>query len=259
MSTGFLRPPGRGSGLVLFLTAGDPPLAALPEVAGALDESGVDCLELAVPFPESVTDGPVVRRSLARALAAGVDLEAVTEAAAALRPQLHHLRLVLLADWRHSVAPAPVGRWVERVAGAVDATLVHGLPPRLAPAYLDAAGAAGLPVVTTCYPTSSPEVAGRAAAAATAYLYLAAHRGRTGERPPAGYAALAPAVRRARARAPVAVGFGVRTRADVAAVRSTGADGVIVGSAAVARAEEAAARGRDVAAALAALAVELVG
>ena len=110
--------------------------------------------------------------------------------------------------------------------------------------------------MTTCYPTSSPEVAS-AVAAATAYLTWRPTGACLGRGHPLG-TAMAPAVRRARAGAG---GGGVRgrTRADVAAVQSTGADGVIVGSAAVARAEEAAARGRDVAAALAAFAVELVG
>ena len=50
-------PPGR-PGLALFLNAGDPPLDVLRELVLRLDELKVDCLELAVPFPNSPSDGP---------------------------------------------------------------------------------------------------------------------------------------------------------------------------------------------------------
>jgi acyl carrier protein len=53
--------------LALFLNAGDPAFDVLERIVLALDEEGVDCLELAVPFPDSPTDGPTIRRSARRA------------------------------------------------------------------------------------------------------------------------------------------------------------------------------------------------
>jgi len=70
------RPAGR-PGLAVFLNAGDPPLDVLRELVLMLDASRVDCLELAVPFPDSPSDGPVIRESANRALADGVDRDAV--------------------------------------------------------------------------------------------------------------------------------------------------------------------------------------
>ncbi|WP_446040727.1 tryptophan synthase subunit alpha [Streptomyces sp. SID1121] len=240
---------GEGPGLALFLNAGDPPLDVLADLVRMLDDEGVDCLELAVPFPDSVTDGPVIRRSASRALALGVGLDEVLEFVAAVRPGLRTLRIALLADWSHSLKHRDLAATTRTIADSgVDGLLVHALPPRLRAAHLAAAREAGLPVVTTCYQQSPPATRAEAAAQATAYLYLVAHYGRSGTAPATGHADLAGTVTalRAHTTSPIAVGFGVRTRQDVEAVRACGADGVIIGSAGVATIEQALDQGDDV-------------
>jgi tryptophan synthase alpha chain len=241
------RAPGQ-PGLALFLNAGDPPLDEAADVLRMLDEAGVDCLELAVPFPDSVTDGPVIRRSAERALAGGVDLDDVLGFVDALRHELGHLRIALLVDWAHAIRPRTLAGVVRRVADSgADGLLVHALPPRLRTTYHDATADAGLPIVTTCYARSRPAVLAEAAAHASAYLYLVAHYGRSGSAPPGGDAGLAATLAdlRASATAPIAVGFGIRSAADVARVHDLGADAAVVGTAAVSRVERALADGRD--------------
>jgi len=236
-------------GLALFLNAGDPPLDVLAELLPALDEIGVDCLELAVPFPGSVTDGKTVRDSADRALAQGVDLDVTLELVAKVRPTLKRLRIALLADWSHSLKRRSLAAVAgEVVDSGVDGLLVHGLPPRLRAEYHRVTTEAQLPIVTTCYhKVSTPEVQREAAAHATAYLYLVAHYGRSGTAPAAGYAELADTVVRlnATATAPIAVGFGVKTRHDVEAVHRIGANAAIVGSAGVGVVERALHRRTD--------------
>lgn len=241
------RRPGR-PGLAVFLNAGDPPLERLADLAAMLDENEVDCLELAVPFPDSVTDGPVVRRSADRALAAGAGLEQTLAAVARIRPELRRLRIALLADWSHTVrgtAPADFAAAV-RDAGC-DGLLLHGVPPRLRAQHYEAAHRAGLPLVTTCYAVSGPEAVAEAARHATAYLYLVAHYGRSGTSAAPDDARLARVLTtlRGAASAPVAVGFGVRTAGDIAHLAGLGADAAVVGSAGVARIEAALTQGRD--------------
>ncbi|WP_280677761.1 tryptophan synthase subunit alpha [Kitasatospora sp. MAA19] len=256
--TALLAPRADGRpGLALFLNAGDPP-QRLTDLALMLDEEGTDVLELAVPFPNSPTDGPVIRRSAARALAAGTTLDTVLAELADLRPRLRHLKIALLADWSHSLRHRDPGACARAIAAAgADALLVHALPPRLRPAWRRACHEAALPQVATCYPTSGPEVIADAATAAHgAYVYLVAHYGRSGTAPAAGHHTLAATVAALRAAAPatpVAVGFGVRSAADLDAVAAAGADAAIVGSAAVARIETALTEGRDAVQALRAL------
>ncbi|MFG2877431.1 tryptophan synthase subunit alpha [Streptomyces sp. NPDC048337] len=244
-----VRRPGGAPGLALFLNAGDPPLPVLRDLVLMLDEEGVDCLELAVPFPDSVTDGPVIRRSARRALDRGVGLIDVLEFIEDVRPHLAHLRIALLADWSHSLKHRDLAAVTREIAASgADGLLVHALPPRLRETHLESAAAAGLPVVTTCYTKSPSETQAQAAAQASAYLYLVAHYGRSGTAPAAGHAALAQTVAglRAHTTSPIAVGFGVSTRQDVEAVGASGADAAIIGSAAVAAIERAQEDGVDV-------------
>lgn len=225
-------------GLALFLNAGDPALEVLPDVAAALDESGVDVLELAVPFPDSCTDGPVIRASADRALHRGTDLSTTLAAVAGFRHRLRGLRVVLLADWSHTVRAGGVPNFLSNtIAHGVDAVLVHGLPPRMRAHYLDAAAHIGMPVVTTCYANSTPTVLAEAARSATAYVYLVAHYGRSGPAGTADFAALRDPVTRLRAgtHGRIAVGFGVRSRHDLREIHLAGADAAVVGSVAVAR------------------------
>jgi tryptophan synthase alpha chain len=239
-----------GPGLALFLNAGDPPLDVLTDLVLMLDEIGVDCLELAVPFPGSVTDGPVIRRSHDRALALGVGLAEVLSFIADVRPRLNRLRIALLADWSYSIKSRPMAEVVTEIKqSGADGLLLHAVPPRVRTGYYEATKAAGLPVVTTCYhKVSTPEVMAEAVTHASAYLYLVAQYGRSGTAPAGGFTELAGTVTTLRegTKVPVAVGFGVKTRDDVTAVHALGADAVIVGSAGVARVEESLALGSDV-------------
>jgi tryptophan synthase alpha chain len=215
------RQPGR-PGLALFLNAGDPPLDVFRDLVLALDEAKIDCLELAIPFPNSASDGPVIRASASRALEDGIDRDAVLAFVQDVRPELRHMKIALLADWSYSIKPAPIKEFLERVqAAGADGLLVHGLPPRLKPQYYEAADAVGLPIVTTCYATSDVPVLEEAADHGSAYIYLVAAYGRSGT-----------------------VGPPDHSRSD--GLGEVGADAAIVGSTCVARVTEARNAGRDV-------------
>jgi tryptophan synthase alpha chain len=249
MSEFFTDPrPGR-PGLALFLNAGDPPLDVFEDLLLLMDDARVDCIELAVPFPNSPTDGPVIQESAARALEDGVDLDAVLAFVQRVRPRLSHLKVALLADWRYSIRGTPMRDFIERVqASGSDGLLVHGLPPRMRPEYYEAAAAVGQPIVTTCYATSDPAVLDEAAEHGSAYIYLVASYGRSGTVGPPDHSTLVPvmdALRR-NATVPIAVGFGVKDRSHIEGLGAVGADAAIVGSTCVARVTKARAEGRDV-------------
>lgn len=214
-----------------------------------LDYCRVDCLELAVPFPNSPTDGPVIQRSAQRALGHGVGLDEVLNFIDDIHAELKHLKVVLLADWSYTVKPVGLPDFLARVRhSGSNGLLVHGLPPRLRPGYYEAAHRAGLPIVTTCYANSAVNVLAEVGRYASAYLYLVSRYGRTGTGPVIDYPALSGvlATLRTMTEARIAVGFGVATRADLDALRAVGADAVIVGSAGVARVESALADRRNV-------------
>lgn len=247
MSSFFERPTAAGPGTVIFLNAGDPPLGEFVGLVLDMDRAGVDCLELAVPFPDSVTDGPVIRRSASRALDTGITLEQVLAFIDGIKPQLRRLKIVLLADWSHTVRQPGLANFLAAVAASsVDGLLIHALPPILRDEYRRSAALAGIPVVTTCYDVvSSQETLRDAAASASAYVYLVAKYGRSGSRPTEGYESLKDTVQdlRTYGAESIAVGFGVSTRADLDQLAATGTDAAIIGTAAVAAVEAGSAAG----------------
>jgi tryptophan synthase alpha chain len=242
------RAPGR-PGLALFLNCGDPPLETFHELVLMLDEAKVDCLELAIPFPNSPSDGPVIRESAGRALERGVDREAVLGFVESVRPQLSHLKIALLADWSYSIKGSPLKDFLERAQGVgADGLLVHALPPRLRAEYYQAAADTGQPIVTTCYSTSERPVLDEAAQYGSAYIYLVASYGRSGTVGPPDHRALVPVMEtlRENSEVPIAVGFGVKNKTHIDDLEAVGADAAIVGSTCVARVAAAQDEGRDV-------------
>ena len=70
---GQLRKSGQ-TGLVTYVTAGDPDLARSADIIKRLDRAGADVLEIGVPFSDPLADGPVIQRATERALASGTTL-----------------------------------------------------------------------------------------------------------------------------------------------------------------------------------------
>ena len=224
------------SGIILFLNAGDPGFDVLARVVLALDEAGVDWLELAVPFPDSVTDGPTIRRSARRALDAGADLDATLAVMFRRRekaPEDCAARRLAL----HGAQPG-AGRLPRPRAWRLRRPPAARRPAARTPRYYERAHALGVPLVTTAYAGSSPETLEDAARNATAYLYLASGP-RTGDGDPARMAPVIATLRPQRAYRSRSASAS-RPPPTCARCLAAGADAAIVGSSFVAALENAA-------------------
>src|SRR5579875_3911326 len=84
-------------GIVAYLTAGDPSLAATRDIALAAIDAGADVIELGVPFSDPLADGPVIQRASERALARGTRLKDVLNLARELRAARPHAGLVIFS------------------------------------------------------------------------------------------------------------------------------------------------------------------
>jgi len=79
-----LKKRGR-TGLIPFVTAGDPSPDATLAIMHALVEAGADLIELGVPFSDPMADGPVIQHANERALARGVGLARILQWVAEFR------------------------------------------------------------------------------------------------------------------------------------------------------------------------------
>jgi tryptophan synthase alpha chain len=217
---------------VPYITAGDPTLEATLGLALALERAGADVLELGVPFSDPIADGPTNQRAAERALAAGATLAGVLEIAAEIRRRTS-LALVLFT-YANPVVRLGIESFAERAASAgVDGVLFTDVPAEEMPRFRPALRRAGLDPVMLVTPTSSAERMRAAARIGGGFLYLVSRTGVTGAARELDreLAANVETARRA-SKLPVAVGFGISTPDQVAAVAAL-ADGVVVGSAIV--------------------------
>lgn len=230
----------RRAAFVPFLMAGDPDLETTARLVVALDEAGADVVELGVPFSDPVADGPVNQAAAGRALAAGTTLAGVLATVAGLRARTD-LPLVLFSYF-NPIHRYGLARFAEHAAASgVDGVLCVDLPPEEARGdYLDGLARHGLDPIFLLAPTSTKARVKAVARAGSGFVYYVSRTGVTGERDelPAGLAREVRALRKA-LRLPVAVGFGISTPEQAGAVGRI-ADGVVVGSALVRRAAEAA-------------------
>ena len=202
-----------------------------PELAEAAVEAGADVIELGFPFSDPLADGPVIRRAAERALAEGMRTDACLECLAETRRRVD----VPLVPMTYSSLFETRG-W-ERLAGEMrEAGATSMILPDLPAGYRPE-----LERVQLVAPTSADERIALAAEHTDGWLYLVAVTGTTGAR--AGLSPeLPPLVERARRVTDVALyaGFGISTP-EAARAAAELADGVVVGTAAVAAAEQ----GRD--------------
>jgi tryptophan synthase alpha chain len=218
--------------LIPFITAGDPDLGRTEELIHVLVEAGADIIELGFPFSDPMADGPVIQAASERALAAGATLPAILELIARVR--LHtNVPIVLMGYYNPIFHYGPARFARDAAAAGVDGLLLVDLPPEEADEIHGDLRAAGVRLITLLAPTTPPERMARLAAAGEGFLYYVSMTGVTGTSTvDAGAIEVAVRSLRAQSQVPVAVGFGISSAADAAAVGSF-ADAVVVGSALV--------------------------
>ncbi|HEX9792990.1 MAG TPA: tryptophan synthase subunit alpha [Planctomycetota bacterium] len=253
-----------GRGVAPYVTAGDGGLETTLAVLHALDAAGACCVELGVPFSDPIADGPVLQAAAQRALEAGTGLDGILSMLQEFRCGGRGLPgSELPVALMSYVNPLLKRGWTEiaKRAGAagVDAFIVPDLPVEEGGPLRAAAEDAGICPIFFAAPTTSAARVRAAAEASRGFLYVVGRVGVTGSGTSFD-AGTQDFLRRTRALAdplPLAVGFGIRTPADVAAAVEH-ADLAIVGSALVDRAHRATAGAADFVQAAAAAAGEYV-
>jgi tryptophan synthase alpha chain len=229
----------RRAALVVYLTAGDPSPAETPDIVEAAYRAGADIVELGVPFSDPSADGVVIQEAMQRALAAGGGLGSALASVAALRGRGCEAPIVLFGYYNPIFVHGVERFAVAAAAAGVDAVLTVDVPVDELDELRLPLAARGVDVVPLVAPTTGPERMARVRALAPPFVYYISITGITGAafRGAAGGADRVAAVREATG-SPVAVGFGIKTADDAAAVARY-ADAVVVGSAVVQRIAQA--------------------
>ncbi len=216
--------------LVTFVTAGDGPTAAILD---ALVAGGADVIELGMPFTDPMADGPAIQQANLRSLAAGTTTADILNIAVSFRARHPQVPLVLMGYANPMTRRGP--EWFAAAArdAGVDGVICVDIPAEEDDALGEALRAAGVANIRLATPTTDAARLPRVLEGASGFLYYVSVAGITGKQQ-AAQASIEDAVARLKAATdlPVAVGFGVRTPDQAAAIARV-ADGVVVGSAIV--------------------------
>ena len=233
-----LKSQGR-TGLIPYVTAGDPDRETVVELLHAMVKSGADVIELGVPFSDPMADGPVIQRASERALAKHVSLQNCLDWVAEFRRTDTNTPIVLMG-YANPVERFGLEEFVQAALKAgVDGTIIVDYPPEECEEFSQALRAEGMAPIFLLAPTSTDSRMQDVARLGSGYLYYVSLRGVTG----AGNIDLASvtervALIRQHTSMPIGVGFGISDAASAAAV-ATAADAVVIGSALIRIMEDA--------------------
>ena len=223
---------GNRPSLVAYVTCGDPDVRTTQEVILASVDAGADVIELGVPFSDPVADGPVIQRASERALKRGTSLEQVLQLAREIRKK-SDVGLIVFS-YLNPILRLGLTRFCAEMNDAgVDGALVTDLPVEEAQHYRQEMAKHSLATVFLVAPTTSDARLKRIAEASSGFVYAVSRTGVTGARKqmPEDAGALVRRLRRF-TKLPIAVGFGISTPQQFAAVGEF-ADAAVVGSAIV--------------------------
>ena len=227
-----------------FITAGDPDAETSSAILERLPGAGADLIELGVPFSDPMADGPAVQASSLRALNAGMRVTKVLAMVRRFRERDRDTPIILMGYFN------PIHRYgVEAFArdaaeAGVDGVITVDLPPEEDAVLRGPANAGGLDIIRLATPTTEEKRLRTILDGAGGFLYYVSIAGVTGTK---SYAqsdvASALAKLKQRSKIPCAVGFGIKTPEQAAAIARM-ADGAVVGSAIVSRIAAALESGR---------------
>lgn len=215
--------------LMTHIVLGYPSLDVNREVIRQMVDQGVDCIEMQIPFSEPMADGPVILKANQDSLAAGTKVEKCFQFAAEMT-QTHDIPFLFMTYY-NIIFKYGEEAFLKRAAeSGIQGFIIPDLPPEMGASFLTLADKYKLAPILIYTPTSTDERMKDLTVHARGFIYCVARRGVTGKKSEFdqdfdGYLARC----RAATDLPLAVGFGIQSKEDIAALIGK-ADMAVIGS-----------------------------
>ncbi|WP_201352526.1 tryptophan synthase subunit alpha [Hydrogenimonas urashimensis] len=211
--------------LVAYITTGYPDKDFTVDLALSLKESGVDSLELGIPFSDPVADGPVIEAANLFALRNGFRMEHLLEVSEKIAPEIDTLWMGYFNPFYHR----GIDFFLEKAKRyGVSGFIIPDLPHEEGAAYRPQFDEKDVALIEFVAPTDSRERIAKIVKDARKFIYMVAYAGITGAEKSESLEPVIAAVRE-HTDTPLYIGFGVNEK--TAKEKAKGVDGVIVGSA----------------------------
>jgi len=211
--------------LVAYITSGYPEKSFTVDLSLSLAQSGVDTLELGVPFSDPVADGPLIEKANHKSLELGFKFKDLLEISKEVAPQIDTLWMGYFNSFyqQNMQKLIPLAKEL-----GVNGLIIPDVPHEEALAYKDLFQSNGIANISFVAPTDSEERIQTVVSDAQKFIYMVAYTGITGSGKAEDLQPFLASIKKY-TKTPVYVGFGVNEK--TAKEKVQGADGVIVGSA----------------------------
>jgi len=218
---------------ITYIQAGDPNRAVSTSILMGLPQAGADIIELGMPFTDPAADGPAIDQAAQRALHAGASTKQTLEMVREFRKQDNDTPIVLMGYFNPVYHYGVEQFCIDAGDAGIDGLIIVDLPPEEDEELRTPANKVGIDVIRLATPTSDEKRLPTILNGASGFIYYVAVAGVTGGKS-ATAVDIGEAVSNIKSHTdlPVAVGFGIRTAEQAAAVAAR-ADGAVVGSAIV--------------------------
>ena len=211
--------------LVGYITSSYPDNNFTVDLALSMKESGVDTLELGIPFSDPVADGPVIEKANLQALANGFKLKDLFDVTSKIAPQMNTLWMGYMNPFYHHGMEAFFKKAQEY---GVKGAIIPDLPYEEALLYNDLTRQYNQALISFVAPTHNENRIKKVVANAKEFIYMVAYAGITGSGQKEDLTQIIENVKKY-SNTPLYIGFGVDEK--TCKEKAVGVDGVIVGSA----------------------------
>jgi tryptophan synthase alpha chain len=227
-----LREEGRAA-FVPFIMAADPDYKTTLEILKGLPSAGADIIEIGVMYSDPMADGPAIQAAGLRAKAGGARVTKTLDMVRDFRKEDDTTPIILMGYYNPIYIYGVETFLADAQEVGVDGLIVVDLPPEEDSELCIPALDAGMHFIRLATPTTDDERIPAVLANTSGFVYYVAVAGITGTKS-ADTSTIRAALNRLKrhTKLPVAVGFGIKTPAQVAEIGKI-ADAVVVGSALV--------------------------
>lgn len=217
---------------ISYLVCGDPSLKNTLDAMNVMSNSGVDIIELGIPFTDPIADGPIIQRSIDRALKNNIKLDDVFELVKSFRKKNKDTGVVLMG-YMNPIHKMGITRFVKNIKkNDVDGVLIVDSPPEESVELNKQINQIGKSHIFLASPTTTKERMKLIISKSSGYVYYVSVKGITGSKI-SNELSIKNNVKSIKLMSknsiPVAVGFGIKD-AKSAKRMAHFSDGIIIGS-----------------------------
>jgi tryptophan synthase alpha chain len=216
--------------LSIFVTAGFPDLDSTKDIILSLDESGVDFIELGVPFSDPIADGPVIQKASDQAIENGVNIEAIFQMMTEIRKSSKVP--IILMGYLNPINKMGIENFIRQAGRAsVDGLIIPDWELEENQKYRDMLAKHDLDIIHLIAPNTPSDRIQKINNVSSSFIYCVAYTGVTGQdnKPTGKTDSFLQNIRKELSH-PLLIGFGVKNHEDYVTYTNY-ADGVIIGSA----------------------------